>query len=83
LRGGEIVTIECVNFKSEIAAIFTKHLQDFKKDTFLHPIPSTEVKQRIDALVIEVVLHQPVMGNFMMSVDIASLLHLSPLSLSC
>jgi hypothetical protein len=45
-------------------------LQDFKKEIPSHAVPSTKVERRIDAWVDEVVLYQPVVGDFMILVDV-------------
>jgi hypothetical protein len=45
-------------------------------------VSSTKVERKIDTRVIEVALHQLIVGGIVILIDVAPLLHYSPLSLS-
>jgi hypothetical protein len=50
-------------------------IQDLKKENPPQAVPSMKVDQRVDTRVIEVVLHQSIVGGFTISVDVAPLLY--------
>jgi hypothetical protein len=45
-------------------------------------VSSTKVERKIDTRVIEVALHELIVGGIVILIDVAPLLHYSPLSLS-
>jgi hypothetical protein len=75
--GGETIVVECISFKSEVGGMLTQPLHGLKKETHPLMVSSMKVERRIDMWVI-VVLHQPIMGDFTISVDVALILPSSP-----
>lgn len=67
---GKTIVVECNGSKSEVGGIATQPLQGLKKETPTHAVPS----MKVDARVVEVVLHQPVVGDFTTPVDVALML---------
>jgi hypothetical protein len=77
---GQTIAVECISSKSEVGKILIKLVQDLNKDTFLHVVLLIIVERRIDTQVVEIVLHQPIVGGFMILVDVAPMLrHSLPL----
>lgn len=65
-------------FKSEVGGVLTQPLQGLKEDTPLRVVPSTKVERQVDTWVVEAVLHQPVMDDFKVLIDIALMLRHAP-----
>jgi hypothetical protein len=58
--------------------MLTQPLQYLKKETPSHAVPPTKVNERVNIWVVEVVLHQPVMGGFTILVDVDPMMYPSP-----
>lgn len=54
--------------------MLTQPLQYLKKETPSHAVPPTKVNERVNIWVVEVVLHQPVMGCFVVLTYVALML---------
>jgi hypothetical protein len=68
--GGGTIVVDYFGSKSGVGGVLTQPLQDVKEEVPPHVVPSTQVEWWVNIWVVEVVVHQPVMGNFTVAVDI-------------
>jgi hypothetical protein len=69
--GGETTAGECIGSKSEVAGVLTLALQRCEGICFSNVASLMKVERWIDTHVVKVVLHQPIVGGYTVTIDVS------------